>query len=266
MQVTSMRKLILAAALCTALPALRADVRTALGANVTKAVETAVRSAVPDGTLTWEDRIVVTREDGARSTVVVAGLAEITMPQGPFVVVQVEFVEFAEAEAERLATFSTEPATQPTDVLAAVRFSAAGEVQQSKINRLDPTSAAIETKDLAAVETEGSWPSVEVTYWARYGTPDFHGSVRWYGVYDFDLMEHYSRMPLGITKFTKAGGEVSEQISAVRMDDAIVNVAGGMTGHLLGYPCPFPCLFDGKALLAGWTSSMPPVPAETVTE
>lgn len=256
-----MRNLIPAAVLCAALPALGADVRTALGANVAKAVETAVRSAVPDGTLTWENRIVVTRADETHSTVVVAGLAEIAMPQGPFVVVQVEFVEWAEAEAARIAKFSPGPPKQPTDVLAAVRFGASGEVQQSKITRLDPTSAAIETKDLARVDTEGTWPSVEVTYWARYATPDFHGSVRWYGVYDFDLMEHYSRMPLGITKFTKTGGEVSEQVAAMRMDDALVNVEGGITGHVLGYPCPFPCLFDGKALLAGWTSSLPSAPA-----
>jgi hypothetical protein len=73
-------------------------------------------------------------------------------------------------------------------------------------------------------------------------------------------MEHYSRMPLGISKFTKTGGEVSEQVGAVRVDDAIVNVEGGITGHVLGYPCPFPCLFDGKALLAGWTSSLPSAP------
>lgn len=244
-----------------AAPAMLADARTILGPNAVKAVELAVRSAIPDGELTWESRIFVKRANGSRSDVVVAGFAQTTTARGPVVVVQIELGTFAEAAAKRLASFSTEPADQPTDVLAAVQLSPAGEVLESKIGRLDPTSATVETKDLALVDdSDGAWPSVEVTYWARYGTPTFHGSVRWYAVYDFDLMETWSRMPLGVTKYVKGGDELSEPVAATRMDDVTVHVEGGITGHLLALPCPAPCLFDGLTLLAGWTSSMPTAP------
>jgi hypothetical protein len=234
-----------------------ADLRTGLGAAKVRAIETAFASAAPGATLVWTDTLDVTFLSGAKSKVALLGPETQVMPDGATAyVMQVEFTDIAAAIIKHDRSFSTEerPA-EPTDFVAAVKMNPAGDVIGQKTGRIDPTSVAIEAKRLALVEeydVPQPWPGINVTYWGYYGTRDWFGAVRWDAVYDFQLMNHNSRMPLGIAKARANGEGVEEHVLAVRVSPEIVSIEGGVTEQIVPYPCPAPCVFDGKSLLAAW--------------
>jgi hypothetical protein len=77
-------------------------------------------------------------------------------------------------------------------------------------------------------------------------------AVRWDAVYDFQLMTHNARMPLGIAKARATGDGIEEHILPTRTSPEIITIEGGVTEQVVQYPCPSPCMFDGKSLLAAW--------------
>lgn len=238
-----------------------ADLRADLGAAKVRAVEAAIASAAPGLELTWTaDALNVALPSGAKSKVEMLGPETQVMPDGATAyVMQIEFSDFLANTVSHYRKYSTEPPpTEPTDFIAAVKMNAGGDVIAQKIGRLDPTAVAIESKRLELVdeyEVPQDWPGITVTYWGYYGTTDWFGAVRWEAIYDFQRMADNARMPLGIAKARKSGERVEEHILAMRVSPELVAIEGGMTEQVVQYPCPAPCLFDGKSLLAGWGSS-----------
>jgi hypothetical protein len=236
----------------TASAALRDD----LGAAKAAAIESAFAAALPGSTLEWDDTLTVKLPDGAQSAVHLVGPDLF----GTIYVMHVELTDFAHAAVVHARTFSTEPApTHPTDFLAAVPASG-----PPRIGRLDPTSLSIEVKRFDVVpeyEVPQTWPAVSVTYWAQYATRDWVGSVRWTGAYNMETMADSSRMPLGIAKRRATGEGVTEPIVPTRASEQIVEIEGGQTRQVVQYPCPMPCTFDGKSLLAAWGVTAPVVAA-----
>ena len=234
-----------------------ADLRSDLGTAKVRAVETAFASAMPGAKLTWSETLNVELPSGTKSEVALLGPETQAMPDGTTAyVMEVELSDVLAKVIAHHREFSTEPPpSDPTDFIAAVKMNAAGEVVGQKTGRLDPTTVAIEGKRLDLVEeyeVPQNWPGISVTYWGYYGTTDWFGSVRWDGIYDFQLMGHNSRMPLGIAKARKSGDGVEEHVLPMRVSPEIVAIEGGVTEQVIQYPCPAPCLFDGKSLLAAW--------------
>lgn len=239
-----------------------AELRTVLGPAKVRAVETAFAAAAPSAQLTWTDTLHAEFPSGAKSEVQLLGPETQVMPDGATAyVMQIELADIAAAVIGHHRTFSTEPPpSEPADFIAAVKMNAAGDVLAQKIGRLDPTSVAIEAKRLDLVdeyEVPQPWPGISVTYWGYYGTKDWFGAVRWDGVYDFQLMTHNSRMPLGIAKARATGEGVEEHVLPARVSPEIVSIEGGVTEQVVQYPCPAPCLFDGRSLLAAWGVTAP---------
>lgn len=229
----------------TASAALRED----LGEAKAAAVEAAFAAAMPGSTLQWSDTLLVTLSDGAKSEVRIVGPEMF----GTMHVMHVELTDFARAAVVHARTFSTEPApTHRTDFVAAVPASGA-----PKIGRLDPTSISIEVKQFDIVpeyEVPQTWPAINVSYWAQYGTSDWVGSVRWSGAYNMETMADSARMPIGIAKRRATGERVTEAIVPTRATAEIVEIEGGQTRQIVQYPCPIPCTFDGRSLLAAWST------------
>jgi hypothetical protein len=251
------RTLALLALLAASATASAADLRALLGAAKTHAVEIAFASAAPAAKLDWTDGLKVTFPSGTKSDVRLLGPLAAPAPDGSTIyVMQVELPDVVAAIVAQRRDFSTAPPpAEPTDFLAAVRLTATGEVVARKIGRLDPTSVAIEVKQFVLVDeydVPQTWPGVNVTYWGYYGTTDWFGAVRWDSVYDFELMTHNSRMPLGIVKARATGDNVEEHVLPTRTSPEIVSIEGGVTEQVVQYPCPAPCMFDGKSLLAAW--------------
>jgi hypothetical protein len=237
-----------------------ADLRTELGSAKVRAVEAAFAAAAPTAKLTWTDTLNVELPSGAKSEVSLLGPEVEVTPDGVTTyVMQVEFDDLLAAVVKHHREFTTTPPpAEPTDFVAVVKLSGTGEVLGQKIGRLDPTAVAIEAKGLELVEeydVPQNWPGVSVTYWGYYGTTDWFGAVRWEAVYDFQLMTYNSRTPLGIAKARATGEGVEEHVLAVRTSPEIVSIRGGVTEQVVPYPCPNPCLFDGKSLLAAWGAS-----------
>ena len=227
----------------TALAGLRED----LGEARAAAVDSAFAAAVPGATLEWQDTLSVILPDGARSEVNLIGpVAFQTM-----YVLHAEITGFAKAAVVHARTFSSDPApTHPTDFLAAVPASGT-----PRIVRLDPTGISIEIKDLDVVpeyETPQTWPAVNVTYWAQYASTDWVGSVRWTGTYDMETKTDLARMPMTIAKRRATGDGILEAVVPTRATAEIVEIEGGQTRQIVQYPCPIPCTFDGRSLLAAW--------------
>lgn len=244
-----------------------ADLRTDLGAAKVRAIETAFASAAPGAKLTWSETLDVEFPSGAKSKVEMLGPETQTMPDGTTAyVMQIELADILAAVVRHHRQFKTaEPPAEPTDFVAAVKMNAAGEVVAQKTGRLDPTSVAIESKRLQLVEeyeVPQNWPGIAVTYWGYYSTADWFGAVRWTAVYDFQTMGHNSRMPLGIAKARKSGEGVEEHVLPVRVSPELIEIEGGVTEQVVQYPCPSPCLFDGKSLLAAWGGTSTVVAAE----
>ncbi|HET8775706.1 MAG TPA: hypothetical protein VFP80_18035 [Thermoanaerobaculia bacterium] len=224
-----------------------AALRDRLGEPKALAIEAALHAAVPGATLQWADTITVTMQDGAKSAVRIVG----PEPFGTMWVMHVELADFAAAAMAHARTFSQEPAPdEPTDFLAAVDGNGS-----ARISRLDSTAFGIEVKQFHVVEeyeTPQTWPAVSVTYWAHYATADWVGSVRWSAAYNLQTHDNVARMPLGVAKKRSSGAAVAEQVVVTRATEEIVEIEGGQTGQIVQYPCPIPCTFDGKSLLAAW--------------
>lgn len=248
-----MRTILAALFLCAFTATASAALRDSLGEARAAAVDAAFAAALPGATLQWDETLTVTLPDGARSAVRIIG----PEPFETMWVMHVELDDFARAAVEHARTFSKAPApTRLTDFIAAVPASGT-----PRIGRLDPTSISIEVKAFDVIpeyEVPQTWPGVSVTYWATYATPDWAGSVRWSGAYNLQTMADASRMPLGIAKKRASGDGVAEQIAPARVSDELVQIEGGQTRQRVQYPCPYPCTFDGKSLLAAWTV-VPPV-------
>lgn len=235
-----------------------ADLRSDLGAAKVRAVEAALAAGAPGAQLTWTaDALNVAFLSGAKSKVDMLGPETQVMPDGTTAyVMQIELTDILAKVVAHHRSYSTEPPpAEPSDFIAAVKMNAAGNVVAQKIGRLDPTSVAIEGKRLELVdeyEAPQDWPGIAVTYWGYYGTTDWFGAVRWDAIYDFQRMTTNARTPLGIAKARKSGERVEEHILAMRVSPEIVAIEGGMSEQVVQYPCPAPCLFDGKSLLAAW--------------
>lgn len=242
-----MRAVLAAALTLVFAAAAPAALREDLGPAKAAAIESAFAAALPGSTLQWGETLAVTTADGARSAVRIIG----PEPFDTMWVLHVELTDFANAAVVHARAFSKEPAPeQRTDFLAAVPATGA-----PRIVRLDPTSISIEVKQLDVIpeyDVPQTWPAVNVTYWAQYATTDWVGSVRWTGVYDLQTMRDASRMPLGITKRRATGEGISEQVAPTRATAEIVEIEGGQSRQIVQYPCPIPCTFDGKSLLAAW--------------
>lgn len=227
-----------------------AAIRETLGEPRAAAVDAAFAAALPGATLQWGDTLAVTLPDGARSAVRLVGPEAF----GTMWVMHVELDDFARAAVAHARSFSKEPApTHLTDFIAAVPASGA-----PRVGRLDPTSISVEVKAFEVVpeyEVPQTWPAVSVTYWATYSTSDWAGSVRWSGAYNLETKTDASRMPVGIAKKRAIGDGVAEHVSPARVSDEIVEIRGGQSGQVVQYPCPFPCTFDGKSLLAAWNTA-----------
>lgn len=261
------RLLFLPALLAVAMTAGATDLRTVLGAAKVRAVEAAFAAAAPTAELTWSETLNVEFPSGATSEVSLLGPETQVMPDGATAyVMQVELSDIMEKVVShyREFTIDAQPPSEPTDFLAAVKMSAAGEVIGQKIGRLDPTAVANEAKRLDLVEeydVPQAWPGITVTYWGYYATTDWFGAVRWDAIYDFQLMTNNARMPLGIAKARKSGEGVEEHVNAARTSTEMVRIRGGVTEQVVQYPCASPCMFDGKSLLAAWSVSGPIVAA-----
>lgn len=252
-----MKRLVLYALFLTTIAsAASATLREDLGDAKAAAIERAFAAAIPGATLEWDETLTVKLPDGASSNVRLTGPEEF----GTMFVLHAELTDFAAAALAHARTFSKEPApTRPTDFLAAVPSTGA-----PRIVRLDPTSLAAEVHKLVVVpeyDVPQTWPAVNVTYWAHYASSDWAGSVRWSGVYDMQTQADAARMPLGIAKKRAAGGGIAEVVVAVRASDEIVEIEGGQSRLILQYPCPAPCTFDGKSLVAAWGVPLGPVAA-----
>jgi hypothetical protein len=228
----------------TAAAALREDI----GDAKATAIERAFAAAIPGSTLEWDETLTVKLADGARSAVRVTGPEEF----GTMYVLHAAMTDFAGEAVAHARTFSKEPApVHPADFLAAVPASGT-----PRIVRLDPTSISVEIRSFDVVpeyEVPQTWPAVNVTYWAHYATSDWAGSVRWKGVYDVETRKDYMRMPLGIAKKRASGEGIAEPVVPIRASEEIVEVEGGQTRQIVQLPCPMPCTFDGKSLLAAWS-------------
>lgn len=250
------RVLIVSVLVAVSLNAAAADLRTILGATKVRAVEAAFAAAVPGAKLEWTGKLKVELPSGTKSAVHILGPEATPAVDGTIYVMQVELTDVVATVVEHHRDFSTAPApADPTDFLAAVKLSGTGTVLAQKIGRLDPTAVAIEAKSLDLVteyEVPQAWPGISVTYWGYYGTTDWFGAVRWDAVYDFQLMTHNSRMPLGIAKARATGDSVEEHVLPTRTSAEMVSIEGGVTEQIVQYPCPAPCMFDGRSLLAAW--------------
>lgn len=244
------RRLLPAVLLFLAATTAGAALRDDLGDAKVRAIEAALAAAVPGSTLEWTTRLTVSLPDGAKSVVRIVGPREYGTA---IYVVHLELTDFVRAALAHAESFSADPPpARPTDFLAAVQLAATPVV---RITRLDPTARAIEVKKLEVIpETEApqTWPGLSVTYWATYATPDWTGAVRWTGAYNVETLSHVARMPLTITKRRATGDIAADPVSTTRASAEIVQIEGGLTGQVIGYPCPAPCLFDGKTLLAAW--------------
>jgi hypothetical protein len=233
-----------------------ADARTDFGDARAVALDGAVARVFPGARLAWAETITITMPDGARSEVTVPGLAEMARAQGPFYVMEVEFPDFARERALALRTFPDRlpESSHPADLFVAMQTNAGGEILSFKSGRLDPAAALVDTRDFELAEdaAETPWPAVKVTYWAHYGSPDWYGSVRWIAGFDSETMTNLSRAPLGLTKTRKTGEALQDQILASRASSEVVHFQGGMTGKTVDLPCAYPCLLEGRTLLASW--------------
>ncbi|HEX6096861.1 MAG TPA: hypothetical protein VF432_11100 [Thermoanaerobaculia bacterium] len=247
-----------------ALPLFAVDMRAQVGEPRATQLQSVLTAAIPGSEVTWEDRVTVKLADGAKSEVHLAGLIEVPRAGGPLVLMQIELLDFQSEAVQHVKTFAGTPPPHPADITAVLQTNTAGAITAQKIGRLDPDAVFIETKqfELDTETTDDPWPAVKATYWATYATTDWYGAVRWYAVVESETLGNNSRMPLGVSKTTRAGDETADQVAATRVSDAIVQIEGGLTGQIVAYPCLAPCLFDGKTLLAAWGMVPPAVAAE----
>lgn len=251
-----MRVLILTAVVLGGALPLLADARADFGTAAAHAVETAVATAIPGARITWDPSMTITLADGAASSVITAGRIELSRTAGPFYLMELEFPQFASEAAAAVRAFPSEPPARvhPTDLLVAMQTTATGEVTAMKSGRLDPTAVMIDTRNFRIVEDNQSdpWPAISVTYWGTYGAPDWYGSVRWSAVFDTATMANNARLPLAVTKTRKVGDAVADMVAVSRLSADVVRLEAGMAETTVDYPCPFPCFFDGRTLLASW--------------
>jgi len=140
----------------------------------------------------------------------------------------------------------------PTE-LYVFRADAAGHIQKYKKFILDPNEPLTELKDISIQDwSEQEWPTLQIQYQTHRSTPGSFTTVEWHGTFDANTGRFISRLPFGISRRVKGGGEESYMFSLARINTTTLQIGDMLSKKLVPYQCSDPCIVDADTLLSEW--------------
>jgi hypothetical protein len=121
------------------------------------------------------------------------------------------------------------------------------------VSALDPSDALATVKLINVKEwTPNSWPAVRVQYVSYFADADSFTKIEWNASFDSNSGRFVSRLPLGIVRITKDGGEETHPLTVARKDPNTLQILDSVTKTVLEYRCSDPCVMDGNVLISEW--------------
>jgi hypothetical protein len=140
----------------------------------------------------------------------------------------------------------------PTD-LAVFETDARGVVTRLRVSALDPSDALTKIKLINVKPwAPNSWPVARTQYVSYFGNPDSFTRIEWNAAFDTNSGQFVSRLPLGIVRITKDGGEETHPLTVARKDPNTLQILDSVTKTVLEYRCSDPCVMDGNVLISEW--------------
>jgi hypothetical protein len=132
---------------------------------------------------------------------------------------------------------------------------ARGVATQLKVSPLDPSDTLTKVKLINVKEwAPNSWPVARIQYVSYFAKPDSFTKIEWNAAFDTNSGRFVSRLPLGIVRITKEGGEELHPLTLVRKDTSTVQIRDEATKTVLDHRCSEPCVVDAHTCyLSGFT-------------
>jgi hypothetical protein len=148
----------------------------------------------------------------------------------------------------------------PTE-LYVFRADAAGHIQKYKKFILDPSEPLTELKDISIQDwSEQEWPTLHIQYQTHRAAPSSFTTVEWHGTFDANTGRFISRLPFGISRRVKGGGEESYMFSLARSNTTTLQIGDMLSKKVVPYQCSDPCVVDADTLLSEWKLRDLPMP------
>jgi hypothetical protein len=145
----------------------------------------------------------------------------------------------------------------PTDLIV-FRSDAAGHIQTYKKLPLDPDEPLTELKIVTLKDwSHTEWPTLEIQYQTHRPSSSSFTTIEWRALFDANSGHFISRLPLGISRKIRGGGEQFFMLGLGRISPSTIEIADRLSRQTRQYECSDPCVMEAETLLAKWNLEAP---------
>lgn len=119
---------------------------------------------------------------------------------------------------------------------------------------LDPGQPCSELKTMSIQDwpQQKEWPTLAIQYDTHIARPDSFTTIEWHGVLDANSGQFINRLPFGMSRYVRGGGEEMHPFSLRRVNANTVDIRDFMNGARHRYSCSDPCVVDPQTLMSQW--------------
>jgi len=229
--------------------------RDAFGSERAGQVEQLLAALFPGKKVEWEPVLGIRSASG----VVPVDLGNFTTTQqSDGTTAGVAALEVGTNKSEHIKELHKSPQTKAapyTSTIVVFRIDSSNRISAIKKVSLDPSDPLTKINWFEVHSwPAGKWPVLRIRYtsYMQQGGASL-ASIEWGGLLDTNTSSFVARVPTGMFLKQDGAQETGDILSVQRTSPNQILIVGNTTKKSIPYPCPDPCIVNGRQFLALWS-------------
>lgn len=233
------------------------DVRRAYGDARASVIESVLTTVYPEAQVQWDPQLAIQFPNQPPRMVQVPVYVRGSAVGGLEGVATIDFERRKEQYIYEAENFRrNDRPSLPTELIV-FRADTAGHIQNYKRVMLDEGEPVTELKTMSIQDWRQEWPLLEIQYDTHRASMNAFTTIEWRASFDANREQFISRVPMGISRRVRGGGDQMIALGLKRTSPGTVLLTS-WKGESHDYFCADPCVMDADTLLSEFKLNDPP--------